>query len=79
MEKSIKEQKSVIDGEKNEMEEIEAQINTLKAKYEMKKLEVYQLQSKMDEKVKMVNEARKAYSKIVENTARLIEAMDIES
>jgi len=79
MEKSIKEQKSVIDGEKGEMEEIEAQINTLKAKYEMKKLEVYQLQSKIDEKVKMVNEARKAYTKIVENTARLIEAMDIES
>lgn len=78
MERSIKEQKSVIDGEKNEMDEIEAQINTLKAKYEMKKLEVYQLQSKMDEKVKMVNEARKAYTKIVENTARLIEAMDME-
>jgi hypothetical protein len=46
------------------MDGIEAQINTLKAKYEMKRLDVYQLNSKLEEKTKIVNEAKKAYSKV---------------
>ena len=48
------------------MDDIGNHINTLKAKYELKRLEVHQLNSKLDEKVKIVNEARKAYSKVKE-------------
>ena len=65
LEKNIKDMKSVIDGEKFEMEGIEAQINTLKAKYELKRLDVYQLNCKLEEKTKIVNEAKKAYTKVI--------------
>ena len=64
LDKNIKDLKSVIDKEKNEMDAIEAQINTLKAKYEMKRLDVYQLNSKLEDKTKIVNEAKKAYTKV---------------
>lgn len=47
------------------MDEIEGQMNTLKAKYDLKRLEVHQLSSKLDEKLKIMNEAKKAYSKVI--------------
>jgi hypothetical protein len=46
------------------MDSIEAQINSLKAKYEIKRLEVYQMNCKLEEKVKVLNEARNASTKV---------------
>ena len=37
------------------------------------------LNSKVDEKTKLLNEAKKAYNKIKENTTKLIEAIDNEN
>jgi chromosome segregation ATPase len=64
MGKTIEDLKGRVRNEKGEMDEIESQINTLKAKYELKRLEVHQLNSKLDEKTKIMNEAKKAYSKV---------------
>lgn len=54
----------MINKEKNEMDEIQNQINTLKAKYDLKKLELNQLNNKLDDKMKIVNEAKRAYSRV---------------
>ena len=34
-------------------------------KYELKKLDVYQSNCKLEEKIKIVNEAKKAYTKVI--------------
>ena len=46
------------------MDEIENQMNSLKAKYELKRLEIHQMNCRLEEKTKIVNEAKKAYSKV---------------
>ena len=56
--------KSVIDDEKNGMEALENQINVMKAKYDLKKMQVAQLNNKLEEKQKLVNDAKKAYSRV---------------
>jgi len=65
LEKNIKDLKCVIDKDRGEMNNIEAEINGLKAKYELKKLDVYQSNCKLEEKIKIVNEAKKAYTKVI--------------
>lgn len=50
--------------EKLIMNDMENQINSLKTKYEMKNLDVYNLTSKIEEKTKVVNEAKKAYTRV---------------
>jgi len=65
--------------EKSLLNEIELQMNTLKAKYEIKNLEINNLSSKIEEKNKVLNEAKKAYGKILEKTAQLIEAVELEN
>lgn len=57
--------RSNINKEKLELDDYEYQINNLKAKYELKRLEINQLNSKLDEKFKILNEARKAYAKVL--------------
>jgi chromosome segregation ATPase len=79
LESTINDLRGTIGREKSDMEEIENQINNLKAKFEIKKLEVYQLNSKLEEKTRIANEARRALTKIVENTTKLIEAVDLEA
>ncbi len=56
--------KYVIDDEKNGMESLENQINVMKAKYDLKKMQVAQLNNKLEEKQKLVNDAKKAYSRV---------------
>ena len=56
--------KYVIDDEKNGMEALENQINVMKAKYDLKKMQVAQLNNKLEEKQKLVNDAKKAYSRV---------------
>lgn len=56
--------KSKLVDEKAEMNEIENQMNTLKTKFEKKSLDVYTMSNKLEEKLKVLNEAKKAYSKV---------------
>lgn len=50
--------------EKMEMDEIENQMRMLESKYNIKKIQVTQMKAKLDEKMKIASEARKAYSKV---------------
>ena len=50
--------------EKTTLNDIENQMNTLKAKFESKNLDVYSLNSKIEEKTKVLSEAKKAYAKV---------------
>jgi hypothetical protein len=45
----------------------------------MKKMTVLQLTKRLEEKTKILNEARRAYNKIVDNTTKLIEAVANEA
>ena len=45
----------------------------------MKKLSVMQMTKKLEEKTKILTEARNAYNKIVVNTTKLIEAVSNEA
>ena len=65
--------------EKSLLNEIEYQMNNLKTKYEIKNLEINNLNAKIEEKSKVLNEAKKAYGKILEKTAKLIEAVELEN
>lgn len=49
------------------------------SKYDMKKLSVMQMTKKLEEKTKILTEARNAYNKIVVNTTKLIEAVSNEA
>ncbi len=65
--------------EKSLLNDIEYQMNNLKTKYEIKNLEINNLNAKIEEKSKVLNEAKKAYGKILEKTAQLIEAVELEN
>jgi hypothetical protein len=56
--------KSRIENERCELAEVENRINKLQAKYQLKKIEIDGLKSKLDEKTRLVNEARTAYKKV---------------
>jgi len=51
----------------------------IKNKYEQKKQELNLLNNKVDEKTKLLNEAKKAYTKILENANMVIEAINCEA
>ena len=71
--------KGKLSEEKSLLKDIEYQMNTLKAKFEIKNLEINNLSSKVEEKNKVLNEAKKAHGKILEKIAKLIEAVDLEN
>jgi hypothetical protein len=64
LDKNISDLKSVVQMEKTEMEAIENQIDMMKAKYELKKKQVALLNSQLEDKTKLVNDAKRAYSKV---------------
>lgn len=64
MDKNISDLRGTIGKEKSEMEDIENKINTLRAKYDLKKCELNQLNNKLEDKLKIVNEAKRAYSRV---------------
>ena len=68
-----------VNKESSEMNDIANQMATLKSKYDMKKLSVMQMTKKLEEKTKILTEARNAYNKIVVNTTKLIEAVSNEA
>jgi hypothetical protein len=78
LENTIDELKHRMINEKQDLAEIESEMNGLKAKYELKKIEISQQNNKLDEKVKVLNEAKRAYTKIIESTTKLMDAVDQE-
>ena len=79
LDRSVSEMRMQVNKESSEMNDIANQMATLKSKYDMKKLSVMQMTKKLEEKTKILTEARNAYNKIVVNTTKLIEAVSNEA
>ena len=79
LDRSVSEMRMQVNKESSEMNDIANQMATLKSKYDMKKLSVMQMTKKLEEKTKILSEARNAYNKIVVNTTKLIEAVSNEA
>lgn len=75
LDRSVNEMRMQLNKETSEMNDIATQMAALKSKYESKRLSVMQMTKRMEEKTKILTEARHAYNKIVENTTKLIEAV----
>jgi hypothetical protein len=67
LDRTITDIKLKISKEKTDLDDIENQMNVLKAKYDLKRLEIHQLSNKLEDKSKIVNEARRAYTKVYLN------------
>ena len=79
LDRSVSEMRMQVNKQSSEMNDIANQMATLKSKYDMKKLSVMQMTKKLEEKTKILTEARNAYNKIVVNTTKLIEAVSNEA
>ena len=62
-----------------ELNNIALKMSEIKSRLEMKKSEVNRIQNKINEKSKIANEARMAYNKILDNTSKLLQAVNNES
>ena len=78
LENAINELRMELTKETSEMTELGNQYQSLKSMYDMKKLTVMQMTRKLEEKTKILTEARRAYTKIMENTSKLIDAIGNE-
>ncbi len=54
-------------------------MSELRSRIEMKKLDVNRIQTKINEKTKILNKARAAYNKILENSSKLLNVVSNES
>ena len=79
LDRSVSEMRMQVNKESSEMNDIANQMATLKSKYDMKKLSVMQMTKKLEEKTKILTEARNAYNKTAANTTKLIEAVSNEA
>ena len=79
LDRSVSEMRMQVNKESSEMNDIANQMASLKSKYDMKKLTVIQMTKKLEEKTKILTEARNANNKIVVNTTKLIEAVNNEA
>jgi uncharacterized coiled-coil DUF342 family protein len=79
LDRTINELRNQLNVQTQEMNEIGSQYQSLKSKFDMKKMTVLQLTKRLEEKTKILNEARRAYNKIVDNTTKLIDAVANEA
>jgi chromosome segregation ATPase len=79
LDRTINELRNQLNVQTQEMNEIGSQYQSLKTKFDMKKMAVLQLTKRLEEKTKILNEARRAYNKIVDNTTKLIDAVANEA
>lgn len=70
--------KYIFSEEKAQLDEINRQMQLIKNKYDQKKQELHNLNLKIEEKSKLLNEAKKAYSKILDNANMVIDAINLE-
>lgn len=64
LEQTVNNLRNQILSEKSTLDGLGNQLNTLKAQYDMKKFTVQQLQKKLDEKTKVLNDVRSYYNKV---------------
>ena len=59
-----------------ELNNIALKMSEVRSRLEMKKSDVNRIQNKINEKSKIANEARNAYNKILDNTSKLLQAVN---
>ena len=59
-----------------ELNNMALRMSEIRSKLEMKKTDVNRIQNKINEKSKIANEARMAYNKILDNTSKLLQAVN---
>ena len=62
-----------------ELNNMALRMSEIRSKLEMKKTDVNRIQNKINEKSKIANEARMAYNKILDNTSKLLQAVNNEN
>ena len=62
-----------------ELNNMSLRMSEIRSKLEMKKADVNRIQNKINEKSKIANEARMAYNKILDNTSKLLQAVNNEN
>ena len=62
-----------------ELNNISIKMSEVRSRLEMKKTDVNRIQNKINEKSKIANEARMAYNKILDNTSKLLQAVNNEN
>ena len=78
LEQSVNTLRLNLSKETSELNEIQKQMTDIKSKYDMKKFEVSRIENKIKEKSKIYNEARLACDKIIDNTSKLLQAVNNE-
>ena len=78
LEQSVNVLRMNLSKETSEMNELQKQLTDIKSRYDMKKLEVSRIESKIKEKSKICNKARAACEKIIDNTSKLLQAVNNE-
>jgi len=79
LEYSINRLRMDLSKEANELSELGNQMQAIKSLYDMKRLSVMQMTRKIDDKNRILNEAKNAYNKIMINTSKLIDAIGNET
>ena len=62
-----------------ELNNIALKMSEIRSRLEMKKTDVNRIQNRINEKSKIANEARMAYNKILDNTSKLLQAVNNEN
>ena len=62
-----------------ELNNIAMKMSEIRSRLEMKKTDVNRIQNKINEKSKIANEAGMAYNKILDNTSKLLQAVNNEN
>ena len=62
-----------------ELNNIAMKMSEVRSRLEMKKTDVNRIQNKINEKSKIAFEARMAYNKILDNTSKLLQAVNNEN
>ena len=62
-----------------ELNNIAMKMSEIRSRLEMKKTDVNRIQNKINEKSKIAGEARMAYNKILDNTSKLLQAVNNEN
>ena len=75
----IKRMSDTINQKNMELNNISMKMMELKSLVDKKKNDVNRIQNKIQEKSKICNEARTAYNRIVDNTSKLLQAVNNEA
>ena len=78
LDQTISELRNQLGRESLELNGLNNEYLQLKSQYDMKKLEISNDQRKLNEKMQILQEARKSYEKILFNTTKLIDVLNNE-